>query len=180
MGSRGEDMDKELRQAKVLELIRETKAPLSAGKLGKMLGVSRQLIVGDIALLRASGEKIFATPRGYLLEEVKEEGITAQIACIHTRDEMEEELNIIVDEGGEVVDVLIEHALYGELRGNLHLVTRHDVREFIKSCQAQEAPLLSNLSNGVHLHTIRAKDIETFQRIETHLRQSHLLYEKEE
>lgn len=173
-------MDKELRQAKVLELIRETKAPLSAGKLGKMLGVSRQLIVGDIALLRASGEKIFATPRGYLLEEVKEEGITAQIACIHTRDEMEEELNIIVDEGGEVVDVLIEHALYGELRGNLHLVTRHDVREFIKSCQAQEAPLLSNLSNGVHLHTIRAKDIETFQRIETHLRQSHLLYEKEE
>ncbi|WP_041138137.1 transcription repressor NadR [Beduini massiliensis] len=173
-------MDKELRQAKVLELIRETKAPLSAGKLGKMLGVSRQLIVGDIALLRASGEKIFATPRGYLLEEVKEEGITAQIACIHTRDEMEEELNIIVDEGGEVVDVLIEHALYGELRGNLHLVTRHDVREFIESCQAQEAPLLSNLSNGVHLHTIRAKDIETLQRIETHLRQSHLLYEKEE
>lgn len=173
-------MEKELRQAKVLELIRETKTPLSAGKLGKMLGVSRQLIVGDIALLRASGEKIFATPRGYLLEEAKEKGMTAQIACIHTRDEMEEELNIIVDEGGEVVDVIIEHPIYGELRGNLHLMTRHDVREFIDSCQAQEAPLLSNLSNGVHLHTIRIKDTETIERIEKHLRQAHLLYEKEE
>lgn len=173
-------MEKELRQAKVLQLIRETKTPLSAGKLGKMLGVSRQLIVGDIALLRASGEKIFATPRGYLLEEAKEEGIKAQIACIHTRDEMEEELNIIVDEGGEVADVIIEHPLYGELRGNLHLMTRHDVRQFIASCQKQEAPLLSNLSNGVHLHTIRAKDTETIERIEEHLRQVHLLYEKEE
>lgn len=173
-------MEKELRQAKVLELIKETKVPLSAGKLGKILGVSRQLIVGDIALLRASGEKIFATPRGYLLEEAKETGIIAQIACIHQREQMEEELNIMVDEGAEVIDVIIEHPLYGELRGNLHLTTRHDVRQFIESCQRQEAPLLSNLSNGVHLHTIRVKEAEAIERIENHLRIAHLLYEKEE
>ncbi len=173
-------MDKELRQAKVLELIKETRTPLSAGKLGKILGVSRQLIVGDIALLRASGEKIFATPRGYLIEEDKETGLTSQIACIHTSEDMEKELNIIVDEGGEVVDVVIEHALYGELRGNLHLTTRHEVRQFIDKCYRQQAPLLSNLSNGVHLHTIRSKDTETIERIEKSLKEAGLLYEKEE
>ena len=37
--------------------------PISASSLAAAYGVSRQIIVGDIALLRASGEKISSTPR---------------------------------------------------------------------------------------------------------------------
>lgn len=173
-------MDKELRQAKVLEIIKKSESPISAGKIGKMLHVSRQLIVGDVALLRASGEQIFATPRGYLIEPSRKDEIIVQIACKHTSKDMEQELNIIVDEGGEVLDVIIEHPIYGELRGNLHLATRYDVRQFVESTIKENAPLLSDLSNGIHLHTIRCIDNEMVERIENHLRQAHILYEKEE
>ena len=171
-------MEKEKRQQAVLDIIKQTSTPISASKLGQMLNVSRQLIVGDIAILRAGGEKIFATPRGYLMEQPKHDELEFKIACIHDEERMEEELNIMIDEGAEVMDVIISHPIYGELKGNLHLMTRYDVREFIKSRASQQAPLLSNLSNGVHLHTIKCKDTMTVTRIIEHLRQAKLLYEE--
>lgn len=172
-------MDKNERQLKILKLIKETNSPLSASKIGQMLGVSRQLVVGDIALLRASGYEIVATPRGYIMNSSQTKDNIYTIACIHLPSQMEEELNIIVDEGAEVIDVIVEHPVYGQLVGNLHLSSRRDVKNFVDLVNLSQAGMLSSLSNGIHLHTIKCKDDEVYLTILERLKEHHLLYEDE-
>ena len=150
--------------------------PVSASALAAELGVSRQIVVGDVALLRAGGAQIDATPRGYQLHPA-EKGYTGILACVHrTEDEMRRELYTVVDQGGTVVDVAVENSLYGEIRATLNLCNRYDVDNFIR--QAADAPesLLSRMTGGVHLHTLRCPDEETFQRIEAALREKGILY----
>ena len=100
------------RRNEIIKLLEATDQPVNATQLAELLSVSRQVIVGDIALIRAKGIEILATPRGYLSANAfKGEGslFTGKIACQHTRAETVTELNIIVDNGGEVVDVQVEH-----------------------------------------------------------------------
>lgn len=99
--------------------LRGAERPVSATKFAKELSVSRQIIVGDVALLRASGEKILATPRGYILERTNGQA-EYTVACVHDFENMEKELTIMVDNGCTVVNVTVEHPLYGQLTGPLH------------------------------------------------------------
>ena len=54
------------RRQQIARLLSASQAPISATTLSQELGVSRQIIVGDIALLRAAGQEITATARGYV------------------------------------------------------------------------------------------------------------------
>ena len=142
--------------------------------------MSRQIVVGDVALLRAGGAQIDATPRGYQLHPA-EKGYTGILACVHsTEDEMRTELYTIVDQGGVVVDVAVENSLYGELRGNLNLASRYDVDNFIQQAKDTPAALLRSMTGGVHLHTVSCPTPEAFRRIEAALDAKGLLYKKEE
>ena len=168
------------RRNAILSHLQRGKSPLSATALAGLLGVSRQVIVGDVALLRAAGTQIDATPRGYQLHPAAR-GCTGILACVHsTADQMREELYTVVDQGGVVVDVAVENPLYGELRGNLNLASRYDVDHFIQ--QAADTPecLLSRMTGGVHLHTLSCPTEEAFHRIEAALDAKGLLYKKEE
>ena len=168
------------RRKAILERLTEASAPLSASVLAGALGVSRQIVVGDVALLRAAGTQIDATPRGYQLHPAAR-GCTGILACVHsTADQMREELYTVVDQDGVVVDVAVENPLYGELRGNLNLASRYDVDHFIQ--QAADTPecLLSRMTGGVHLHTLSCPTEEAFHRIEAALDAKGLLYKKEE
>ena len=119
------------RREKILQQLHGASAPISASALAAKLGVSRQIVVGDVALLRAGGAEIEATPRGYQFHPTPG-GYTGILACVHrTADEMRTELYTVVDQGGVVVDVAVENPLYGELRGNLNLASRYDVDTFI-------------------------------------------------
>ena len=163
----------------ILEKLSAAKAPVSASALAGQLGVSRQIVVGDVALLRAGGAQIDATPRGYQLHPA-EKGFTGILACVHsTEDEMRTELYTVVDQGGVVVDVTVENSLYGELCGNLNIASRYDVDNFIR--QAKDTPecLLSRMTGGVHLHTLHCPDAGTFQRIKKALDEKGILYRKE-
>ena len=167
------------RRETILERLSRAETPVSASALAAQLGVSRQIVVGDVALLRAGGAQIDATPRGYQLHPA-EKGYTGILACVHrTEDEMRRELYTVVDQGGVVMDVAVENSLYGELRGNLNLASRYDVDNFIQ--QAKNAPesLLSRMTGGVHLHTLHCPDAESFQRIKKALDEKGLLYRKE-
>ena len=164
----------------ILTRLNSAGAPLSASTLAAELGVSRQIVVGDVALLRAGGAQIDATPRGYQLHPA-EKGYAGILACVHrTQEEMRRELYTVVDQGGIVVDVAVENPLYGELRGNLNLASRYDVDHFIQ--QAADTPecLLSRMTGGVHLHTLSCPTPEAFRRIEAALDAKGLLYKKEE
>ena len=167
------------RRERILTRLNSAGAPLSASTLAAELGVSRQIVVGDVALLRAGGAQIDATPRGYQLHPA-EKGYTGILACVHrTQEEMRRELYTVVDQGGTVVDVAVENSLYGEIRATLNLCNRYDVDNFIR--QAADAPesLLSRMTGGVQLHTLRCPDKDTFARICAALEQQGLLYRKE-
>ena len=116
----------ETRREKIKEMLQKTDHPVTASSLAEHFSVSRQIIVGDIALLRASGLQILATPRGYLMDSpsVQEDKNLGMIACRHTPEQLRDELYTIVDGGATVVDVTIEHTLYGELSGKLDLASR--------------------------------------------------------
>ena len=129
-------------------------------------------------MLRASGENIIATARGYLLER-KSAQLSSKIAVQHDKSQAEEELRTIVEAGGEVVDVIVEHPLYGELVGGLHIATQKDVDDFLENYQSSNASFLSDLTDGIHLHTIAYATKEDLKRITQALADKGILYEEE-
>lgn len=150
--------------------------PVSASALAVELHVSRQIIVGDIALLRAEGIDIDATPRGYLLVDPVQKTKTWKIACFHNETDMEKELQICVDHGCKVLDVIVEHPIYGQLTGELQISSRYELSQFLKRVRENEAHALSELTNGVHLHTLECPDEEAYKRVCDELRESGILY----
>ena len=167
-------MTAEKRRASILQQLNDASQPVSATALAKAFGVSRQIVVGDVALLRAAGTDITATPRGYILDR-NPGGLIRRVACCHTATEMDTELNIMVDNGCTVLDVVVDHPVYGELTGALHLKNRYDVQQFI--LRSAKARPLSLLTEGIHLHTLSCPDEAAFDRVCTALRQSGLLLE---
>lgn len=155
------------RREKILLILDEASEPVSGSCLAKKLGVSRQVIVQDIAILRAKGCDIMATPQGYILPRGAGNVQKAVLAVKHGPADTQDELNIMVDHGLKVLDVLVEHPIYGELKGYLMLESRQDVKKFIERVKKERAPLLSSLTNGVHLHTVeyrKQEDLEGARR----------------
>lgn len=166
------------RRKRIIELLWACGNTITAASLADQLGVTRQVIVSDIALLRAQGHKISSTPRGYCLGGAGEQGIHAVIACCHSKDEMEEELCAIVDNGGSVLDVSVDHPIYGQISGELHLSCRRDVAEFLERCRTVQAHMLFDMtSDSVHLHTISCKDAQTMGHVLNALRGKGFLME---
>lgn len=164
-------MRAEERRQAIREILQRSDQPVSATALASQFSVSRQVIVGDIALLRASGEEISATPRGYvILQEAS--GFVRQVACHHDFAGMEAELNAMVDHGCTVVDVIVEHPIYGQLTGPLQLSSRYDVAQFI----ASDPKLLSTLTEGIHLHTLSCPSESAFERVCAALEALGVLY----
>lgn len=159
-----------IRRERLLNLLREASAPVSGHDLASRLGVSRQVIVQDCALLRAAGHEVMATPRGYVLPG-RQSTLQAVIASRHDREHTADELTIMVDHGLKVLDVIVEHPLYGELRGSLMMASRADVGEFADRVSSGEVSLLSELSGGVHLHTVEAPNEERLNHALEALRQ---------
>ena len=147
---------------------------ISATALAGKFSVSRQIIVGDIALLRAAGMDIVATPRGYKLGESS--GLLRTVATIHTKEQVEQELLTIVDNGCTVIDVTVEHPVYGQLTGPLQITSRYEVGQFIERCRNAEP--LSRLTDGIHLHTLLCPDEAAFERTKDALRALGLLLEE--
>ena len=169
-------MNANQRRAHILDYLRAAQAPLSATALAQRLSVSRQVIVGDVALLRAAGEGITATPRGYVLDR-PHPGFTRTVACIHSGADMERELTLMVDQGCTVENVIVEHPVYGQLTGPLELSSRYDVAEFIRKVEENAARPLSILTDGVHLHRLRCPDEGTFERVRAALGEAGFLAE---
>lgn len=169
-------MHTEQRREAILQVLREAEGPVSATALARRFSVSRQIIVGDIALLRAAGADISATPRGYVILRDRG-GLTRTVACQHDTDGMEQELNAMVDQGCTVLDVIVEHPIYGQLTGPLQISNRHDVQQFIRRCQEAEALPLSRLTDGIHLHTLSCPDEASLERVRENLRKLGILFE---
>lgn len=165
------------RREMLLSLIKNADGAVSGTALSKALGVSRQVIVQDVALLRAADREIISTPRGYVLYEQKQSVYTRRFKVKHSTDELANELNLIVDQGAEVVDVVIEHPIYGEIHGNLGINSRRDVNNFVLRVKEQKGIPLLEMSNGVHYHTVTASQEEVLSEVESQLKNAGYLCE---
>ncbi|MDF2821318.1 MAG: transcription repressor NadR [Clostridiales bacterium] len=170
------------RRDAIINILRDTEQSVSATTLANNFDVSRQIVVGDIALLRASGEDIIATPRGYVLQspsKLLNSKIYKTIACKHHQnDSLADELFIIVDNGGTVIDVIVDHPVYGQISGQLQISTRHDVEEFLKKFKKSNVVPLSELTDGIHLHTIGCVNEDQYYRIIEKLSEKGILLDK--
>lgn len=148
------------RRTHIYNLLQNQTEPIPGKRLAEETGVSRQVIVTDIALLKTGDIPIIGTNRGYLLvDETSPDNMEKRIiVCQHRPDETRAELEAIVDSGVTVVDTVVEHPFYGEITGNLMVKSRYDVDAFIQLMDKAEAGLLSELTDGVHIHTIEADD----------------------
>jgi len=173
------------RRAAIIKILSQTAEAVSASTLAAQLKVSRQIVVGDVALLRASGEQITATPRGYLLEKTKPQKEDSRyirtIACKHhLGDALARELYTVVDNGGELLDVIVEHPLYGQLSGPLKIRSRYDAKAFLDKVEEYSAQPLAVLTDGIHLHTLACEGEEVYERIVRSLAEQGILLEKEQ
>ena len=170
-------MDAVQRRAALSDYLSQAAGPVSASVLAARFSVSRQIIVGDIALLRAGGLDIAATPRGYLLPRPTP-GLPRQLACVHRPEDMGRELELMVDNGCTVLDVIVEHPIYGQLTGQLQISNRYDVGQFVQRCRRQEAAPLSQLTEGIHLHTVACPSQEAYDRVRESLSKLGFLLEE--
>lgn len=162
------------RRSAIYEQLLLADAPISATALAQRFSVTRQAIVGDIALLRAEGRSITATPRGYMIPA--EDGLRRTIACHHSGEDTRKELFAMVDCGCTVVDVIVEHPVYGQLTAPLALSCRYDVEQFIRRMAESHAQPISALTGGVHLHTLSCPSEEAFQHLKNTLKSMGMLY----
>lgn len=153
------------RRAELVKRIETSDVPLSASFLGKEFGVTRQVIVGDVARLRSEGNAIIATARGYLFDRQNQVGYRKKIACCHSPEQTQAELYLLVDLGVYIENVMIEHEVYGELVGTLRLTSRRDVDEFMTRLATSSVKLLSELTEGVHLHTVICESQAHFEQV---------------
>ncbi len=155
---RAEERRKEI----ALALMSEQK-PLSGGVLADRFGVSRQIIVQDISLLKAVGYGILSTHSGYMLQSSP---LAERVFKVkHTTDQTEDELTNIVDLGGTVADVFVWHKAYGKVQVDLNISSRLHVRRFIEAVRTGKSTELMNITGGYHYHTVRAENEETLDRI---------------
>lgn len=167
-------MDSQERRQAVLRRLASASGPVKATDLASEMSVTRQVIVGDVALLRAAGHSILSTARGYIVP--KEACVLRYtIACSHSDQDMEAELNAVVDQGCTVENVIVDHPVYGQLVGSLGLTSRYDVQEFI--ARSAGANPLCMLTGGIHLHTIVCPSEEAFRRVQETLRRKGILLE---
>ena len=104
---------------------------MNGQSLAEHFGVTRQIIVQDIALLRADGAQIISTNRGYIYKSSDDYSYVRRLFKVnHKVSDMEDELLAIVDNGGRIQNIMIDHPVYGEIQTLLKLTCRRDVSHF--------------------------------------------------
>ncbi|MGI6736368.1 MAG: transcription repressor NadR [Anaerovoracaceae bacterium] len=162
-----ETMRGEERRSAILRRLQDNDRPLSGSALSREFRVSRQVIVQDIALLRAGGAKILASSRGYLLLR---ESLTSRVFKVrHNEEQTEQELNLFVDHGGFVKDVFIYHKVYGMVRVPLNIGSRVEVQAFMETLRSGQSRPLSGATSGYHYHTVEADHRDALDQIQNAL-----------
>lgn len=169
-------MDATQRRNALWKTIRSARQPVTGAELAVQFSVSRQVIVQDVAVLRAQGADILATPAGYLCPAREVRRPVRVLVCHHhTREEIRTELMLIVNGGGLVRDVIIEHPVYGEITGSLMLSTPAGVEALLERLDRPESAPLSTVTGGVHMHTVEADSESILDQIEERLSQAGIL-----
>ena len=174
-------MSGEERRNRILCYLTHQNHPVSGTALAREFGVSRQVIVQDIALLRSGQTEIISTNRGYLIPAFRQAKPQRIIKCFHSDAQTEDELTCIVDQGGTVETVFVHHKIYGRIEAEMSIRSRRDVREFLNRIHSGKSSLLKNVTSDYHYHTISAENELILDDIERELdRRGYLVKQRKE
>ncbi len=160
-------MKSEERRKRLLTILADSTEPVSGSKLSELLDVSRQIIVQDIALIKAAGHDIVPTHYGYVLKRKSVFERTFKLR--HTSAETEDELSLIVSLGGTVVNVYVWHKVYGRIEARLNIFSKRGVKQFIDGIKSGKSSELMHITSGYHYHTVSAESSEILDKIENAL-----------
>lgn len=163
------------RRSLIVETLRASERPLSGAELGRACGVSRQVVVNDVALLRSQGHRVVSTNRGYVLLEDRRP--RRLFKCRHTPEQCADEMNLIVDLGGCIEDVFVNHRVYGKVSSPLNVRSRRDVARFAEEIRTGKSSPLSQITSGYHFHHVTAEREEDLNAIEAALAEHGFLAE---
>ena len=151
------------RRKEIAAVLTSSETPVSGSVLSERFGVSRQIIVQDISLLKAAGYEILSTHHGYIVQSspLKERVFKLK----HTTADTEDELNTIVDLGGTVADVFVWHKVYGKVEAKMNIFSRMHVRQFLEGVRSGKSTELMNITGGYHYHTVTAESDEILDKI---------------
>ena len=151
------------RRKEIAILLKSNKDAISGGELATRLGVSRQIIVQDISILKANGYQIISTHNGYVLLHAP---LCERVfKLLHTTEQTEQELSLIVGLGGMVFDVFVWHKVYGKISATLNIFSRLHVKQFLEGVRTGKSTELMNITGGYHYHTVRADSEAVLDRI---------------
>ena len=151
------------RRTEIANLLLSEDKAISGSELAEKFGVSRQIIVQDISVLKGSGYNILSTHNGYIIQKspLKER----VFKLFHTTEQTEDELSLIVELGGTIVDVFVWHKVYGRIAARLNIFSRLHVKQFIEGVRTGKSSELMNITGGYHYHTIRAESEDVLEKI---------------
>ena len=164
-------MNTSQRRIEILKILRETQVPVAARTLAAQFGVSRQVIVQDMAVIRASTPGILSTTRGYVLQQ--DEDVVFKVR--HGQEQAAQELNLIVDCGGRVKNISISHRVYGRVSAEMDIRSRQDVNEFVQAISSSRSTVLSSATSGYHYHLVEASSEERLDLIGEQLEKAGFL-----
>lgn len=168
----------EERREKIIRILESSEEPVSGLALAGRLDVSRQVIVQDIALLRARDIDIYSTCRGYVINRQQE---CSRILKVHHREQdVERELEAIVDLGGRVKDVFVFHKVYGVIKADMNIRSRRNVADYMKEIRSGKSSLLMNVTSGYHYHTVVAESEAVLDLIQGKMQELGFLAELKE
>lgn len=157
------------RRNKIIELLRTESQSISGSKLAKIFGVSRQVIVTDMAILKQRRRDLISTSTGYMLLKAAKNRRIFKVK--HTDEQTEDELSLIVDFGGAVLDVFVEHKVYGTITAPINISSKRDVKNFIADIKSGVSKPLMNITQGYHYHTVEARSEEILDEIQAALKE---------
>lgn len=168
-------MNNNERRERIYGVLCASEECVSANRLAERFGVTRQIIVSDIAILRALGKKISSAHSGYYIERAA--GQIETVICRHGVEEVLDEFYAVVDNGGTVLNVIVEHPIYGQISADLNISSRYDAENFMQSVRENKAAQLCDLTDGLHIHTVRVPDPAAYERIVAELKSKRILAE---
>lgn len=162
------------RRSEILDILKSADTPVTAGTLAGRFGVSRQVIVQDMAVIRTAQPEIISTTRGYVLSS-EDSGCTREFKVRHLPEEIETELGLITDCGGHVKNISISHRAYGRISADMDISSRQDIAEFMESLKGSQSSPLSSATNGYHYHLVEAANTDRLDLIEKKLKEAGFL-----
>lgn len=161
------------RRKAIVNLLLSAEEPVSGGELAQKFGISRQIIVQDITVLKGTGYEILSTNQGYIMQKspLKERVFKVR----HTTEETEDELSCIVALGGTVVDVFVWHKVYGKIEAALNIFSNLHIKQFLEGVRTGQSTELMHVTGGYHYHTVRADNEATLDLIESALNERHYI-----